>query len=143
MTTRRRRLTSLAGVGGLLVAAAVFAAPAQAGGWTQVAGSHHGYVFACKAAVNSAYGPLWRVNVFMSNYYSDHGHNGGVTVRRYDPTAGPVIHSWNVTLAPGQTSGQGTVYLSRLLPDTLTAGAGELNGEGSGGNVSMSSVAYC
>ncbi len=126
-----------------MAAAAVFAAPAQAGGWTQVARADHGYVFACKTAVNSAYGPLWRVTTFMSNYYSDHGHTGGVTVRRYDPYSGPVIHRWNVTLGPGQTSGYGTVYLSRLLPDSLAAGAGELNGEGAGGDVSMSSVAYC
>jgi hypothetical protein len=81
---------------------------AQAGGWTQVARAHHGDVFACKTAVSSAYGPLWRV-----------------------------------TLGPGQTSGYGTVYLSRLLPDSLVAGAGEVNGEGAGGDVSMSSLASC
>lgn len=143
MTTTLRRLTTLAGTAGLITAAAVFSAPANAGGWTSVARAHTAHVYACKTAVNSIYGPLWRVTTFMSNHYSDHGHNGGVTVKRYDPVTGPVIHSWNVSLAPGQTSGHGTVYLSRLLPDTLVAGAGEPNGNGSGGPVSMSSVAYC
>jgi hypothetical protein len=79
----------------------------------------------------------------MSNYHSDHGHSGGVTVRRDNPYYGQLIHQWNVTLAPGQTSGYGTVYLDRILPDSLVASSGELNGQGSGGDVEIGYIAYC
>lgn len=144
MTHRLRRLGTVLGTTALLGGALAFSgAPAQAGGWTTLSQSHYGFVYGCKTPVSSGYGPLWRVTTFMSNYYSDHGHNGGVTVRRGDPYTGQLIHRWNVTLGPGQTSGYGTVYLSRILPDHLVAGSGELNGQGSGGDVPIGAIAYC
>jgi hypothetical protein len=143
MRHRLRRLSTALGSTAVLGAALAFAAPAQAGGWTEVSRAHYGIVYACKTPVSSGYGPLWRVTTFMSNYYSDHGHSGGVTVRRNDPYYGQLIHQWNVTLGPGQTSGYGTVYLSRVLPDYLVAGSGELNGQGSGGDVPIGYITYC
>ena len=143
MIHRLRRTSTVLSCTALLGAALAFAAPAQAGGWTEVSRAHYGIVYACKTPVSSGYGPLWRVTTFMSNYYSDHGHSGGVTVRRNDPYYGQLIHQWNVTLGPGQTSGYGTVYLSRVLPDYLVAGSGELNGQGSGGDVPIGYITYC
>ncbi len=144
MSTSLRRISTVLGSTALFCAAlGLTAAPAQAGGWTAVAQSHYGFVYACKTPISSAYGPLWRVTTFMSNYYSDHGHTGGVTVRRNNPYTGQLVHQWNVTLGPGQTSGYGTVYLSRVLPDYLVAGAGELDGRGAGGDVGMEYIAYC
>jgi len=144
MTHRLRRLSAVLGSTVLLGAALAFgAAPAQAGGWTEISRAHYGIVYACKTPVSSGYGPLWQVTTFMSNYYSDHGHTGGVTVRRNNPYTGQLIHQWNVTLGPGQTSGYGTVYLSRVLPDYLVAGSGELDGSGSGGDVGIGYIAYC
>jgi len=144
MTHRLRRLSTALGSAVLFGGALAFAAaPAQAGGWTEISRAHYGIVYACKTPVSSGYGPLWRVTTFMSNYYSDHGHTGGVTVRRNNAYSGQLIHQWNVTLAPGQTSGYGTVYLARILPDSLVASSGELNGQGSGGDVEIGYIAYC
>jgi len=144
MTHRLRRLSTALGSAVLFGGALAFAAaPAQAGGWTEISRAHYGIVYACKTPVSSGYGPLWRVTTFMSNYYSDHGHTGGVTVRRNNAYSGQLIHQWNVTLGPGQTSGYGTVYLSRVLPDYLVAGSGELDGRGSGGDVGIGYITYC
>ncbi len=146
MTHRLRRLSTALGSAVLFGGALAFAAaPAQAGGWTDdlpVRTTDS----STRARPRSAprYGPLWRVTTFMSNYYSDHGHTGGVTVRRNNPYSGQLIHQWNVTLGPGQTSGYGTVYLSRVLPDYLVAGSGELDGSGQRrGRLASDYVAYC
>lgn len=123
---------------------ALVAAPAQAAPWTWLHTHAGGGLAACKSAVNSPYGPLWKVHVRLINANSNHLHNGGVSVvRGPNWTNGQVIHRWDRSVGPYGQSDIGTVYLSRILPDTLVAGFGEANGQGAGGDVGMAYIAWC
>ncbi len=110
---------------------------AHAAGWTLLVRSGYTYLFGCKTPVDSIYGPLWKVRVFVSNQ-ADHAKGAGVTVYRH----GAVVHQWVGTIQAGATT-TGSVYMSRLLPDEATAGVGELSGEGAGGAVIVGELTTC
>jgi hypothetical protein len=132
-----------ASVGAQTAAAAPAPGPADTG-WTTLGTVDGGALVACKTAVDdSPYGALWKVNVVMANGAATHAHVGSVQVRRGDPVDGELIHNWSVTVQAGQWSGVGTVYLSRIKPDVLSAGTGETNGQGSGGVWDMGFISYC
>lgn len=140
-----KRIASLlaAALLGLGLQAAV-AAPAQASPWTWLHTHAGGGLAACKTPVDSPYGPLWKVHVRLINVNSNHLHNGGVkVVRGPNWSNGQVVHSWNRSVPAYGQSDIGTVYLSRILPDTLVAGFGEPNGNGAGGDVGMAYIAGC
>lgn len=120
-------------------------APIQADtGWTRLNGGDGGALVACKVAVDdSPYGALWKINAVLVNGSAPHAHRGGVRVYRGEPFEGPIIHDWQVTVPAGEWSPMGTVYLSRIKPDVLTAGYGEITGEGSGGVWGVEFISYC
>lgn len=120
------------------VAISVGTAPtAHAAGWTLVVSSGYTYLFGCKTPVDSIYGPLWKVRVFVSNQ-ADHARRASVTVYRH----GVVVHQWVGTIAAGATT-TGSVYMSRLLPNEATAGVSELSGTGAGGPLFVGELTTC
>ena len=102
-----------------------------------------GGVAFCKTAINSAYGPLWQVNMIVKNAGSAVQVGGEAKVLR---NGSQVISDVVLKTKRGQTK-TGTVFVSRILNDELSTGAFESNGAGSGrggfGPTTMDSIGQC
>jgi hypothetical protein len=121
----------------------VSASPSHAKGWTQLFGSDGGALLACKQAVDSPYGPLWRVQTIIINWGAPHRHSASVQVWRDAAYTGTLINTWRASTPAGGTSSLGVVFLSRIAPDFLTFGFGEPNGQGAGGDQEIEFIDFC
>lgn len=99
---------------------------AKAAGWTVVNGFANSPLLACKIAINSAYGPLWKITLVLANG-SGVGKFGGFYVER----GSGIVSTVNLPAYPGQWIVRET-YASRVLGDTYSTSYAEA-GRGGGG----------
>lgn len=134
-----RRAALVAAVAGALVIGT--ATPANAA-WTRFTGtSGVAIVLACKTAISSEYGPLWRVTLVAA---TTPGTTAGVT---FNVVRGQQVVSTTRAEARDGAWDVKTAYASILLGDTYTgvAGTGLTTGEGKGGPIegTFDTIANC
>ena len=111
---------------------------AKAAGWTQLSSGNGGVFIACKQYVNSGYGPLYLVKMYLvgGRTYAA----GGVYFKR--PPSNAVVNSFIIQAVPGQWTYRES-YVSVYYNDFMEQSVGYGNGTVSGTHVNMGSITNC
>ena len=128
-----KRLTVLGALTGLLLTVMTLTGPAATAAWHNALAFHGAKLQVCKVPLD---GGRTRVKVRLDNRGASHTHLGGTTrVRGTDQV------SRDVRVAAGKVSDVKSLVVNRN--DQLSAGMGETNGQGAGGELPLSIVSRC